>query len=176
MNHDVERSSNVVIDETPFANDSVQRATGRSQRTIDMALSAHFGKSIEMQYLELDSASEEKNSGCVLANLLSQSLAVYVELEKTHWHLRLNSAGHVVNVESERTTEIAREVCTISLRLIASMSRLQRVLNPNFSPECAALFAAVEQKIAENRELASDRQFAPPGAHCDCRVPRAKQG
>ena len=135
-----------------------------------MALSAHFGKSIQMQW------PEEKNSGCVLANLLSQSLAVYVELEKTHWHLRLNSASHAVNVESERSTEIAREVCTISLRLIASMSRLQRVLNPNFSPECAALFAAVEEKIAENRELVSERQFASRGANCDCRVPGAQQG
>src|ERR1700739_362899 len=170
MKHDLERSSNVLIDEIPSATDSAPRATDRSQRTLEMALSAPFGKSIQMQW------PEEKNSGCVLANLLSQSLAVYVELEKTHWHLRLNRPGHAVNVECERPTEIAREVCTISLRLIASMSRLQRVLNPNFSPECAALFAAVEEKIAENRELASDRQCAPPGAHCDCRVPRAKQG
>jgi hypothetical protein len=127
-----------------------------------MALSAHFGKSIQMQYLEHDSPSEEQNSGCVLANLLSQSLAVYVELEKTHWHLRLHPASHAVNFESEGPTEIAREVCTISLRLIASISRLQRVLDPNFSPECAALFAAVEEKIAEICELASERQFDPP--------------
>jgi hypothetical protein len=126
-----------------------------------MALSAHFGKAIKMRYLEHDSPSEEKNSGCVLANLLSQSLALYVELEKTHWHLRLNPAGEAVNFESEGPTEIAREVCTISLRLIASISRLQRVLEPNFSPECAALFAAVEEKVAENCELASQRQYDP---------------
>ena len=124
-----------------------------------MALSAYFGESIQMQYLEHNSPSEEKNSGCILANLLSQSLAVYVELEKIHWHLRLNPAGHAVNVESEGPTEIAREVSTISLRLIASISRLQRVLDPNFSPECAALFAAVEGRIAEISELASGRRY-----------------
>jgi hypothetical protein len=140
-----------------------------------MTLTTHFGKSIRMQYLERDSPSEEKNSGCVLANLLGQSLAVYVELEKTHWHLRLNSPGRAGNFESEGATEIAREVCTTSLRLIASISRLQRVLDPNFSPECAALFAAVDEKIAEICELASERQFASPGAHCDSCVPRAEQ-
>jgi len=127
-----------------------------------MARSAHLGKSIQVQYLKHNSPSEAKNSGCVLANLLSQALAVYVELEKTHWHLRLDSAGRAVNVESEGPAEIAREVCAISLRLIASMSRLQRVLDPNFSPECAALFAAVEEKIAENCELASEWQYDPP--------------
>jgi hypothetical protein len=125
-----------------------------------MTLSAQFGKSIRKQYLEPCSSFDEKNSGCVLANLLSQSLAVYVELEKTHWHLRLNPAGHA-DVESEGPTEIARDVCTISLRLIASISRLQRVLDPNFSPECAALFAAVEEKIAEICELAGGRQYGP---------------
>jgi hypothetical protein len=125
-----------------------------------MALSAHIGKSTKMR-LEHDSPCEENNSGCVLANLLSQSLALYVELEKTHWHLRLNPPGHGVNFESEGPTEIAREVCTISLRLIASISRLQRVLEPNFSPECVALFAAVEEKVAENCELARERQCDP---------------
>jgi hypothetical protein len=116
-----------------------------------MARSPHFGKSILMQYLEHD--SPEKNSGCVLANLLGQSLAVYVEAEKTHWHLRLNHAGRAVHFGSERPTEIAREVCATSLRLLASISRLQRVLDPNFSPECAALLATVEERIAENCEL-----------------------
>jgi hypothetical protein len=126
-----------------------------------MALSVHLGESIQMQYLEHAASSEVKVSGCALANLLSQSLSVYVELEKTHWHLRLNSSGHAVNFESESPTEIAREVCTISLRLIASISRLQRALEPTFSPECAALFAAVEDKIAEIYELAIERQAAP---------------
>ena len=124
-----------------------------------MVVSAYFGNSTQMRQLEHDSPSEENNSGCVLANLLSQSLAVYVELEKAHWHLRLNKAGHAVNFQSEGgPAEIAREVCTISLRLIASISRLQRVLDPNVSAESAALCAVVEKKIAENRELASDRQ------------------
>ena len=141
-----------------------------------MALSAHFGKAIKMRYLEHDSPSEEKNSGCVLANLLGQSLAVYVEAEKTHWHLRLNHAGRAVHFGSERPTEIAREVCATSLRLLASISRLQRVLDPNFSPECAALYAAVEEKIAEICGLASERQFASPEAHCDSCVPRTKRG
>jgi hypothetical protein len=129
------------------------------RRTMDMAVSVHFGNSTQMRHMEHDSPSEENNSRCVLANLLSQSLAAYVELEKAHWHLRLNKAA--VNFESERPTEIAREVCTISLRLIASISRLQRVLDPDVSPECAALCAVVEEKIAENRELASDRQYDP---------------
>jgi len=127
-----------------------------------MALSVHLGESIQMQYLEHAASSEAKVSGCALANLLSQSLSVYVELEKTHWHLRLNSSGHAVNFESESPTEIAREVCTISLRLIASISRLQRVLEPNFSPECAALFAAVEDKITEMYELEIEGQSDPP--------------
>ena len=123
-----------------------------------MALSTAFGKSIQVQDLEHASSSEEKSSGCVLANLINQSLSMYVELEKAHWHLRLNPPGHAVNFESAGPTDIAREACAISLRLIASMSRLQRVLDPNFSPECAALFSAVEEKIAEIRELASERQ------------------
>jgi len=127
-----------------------------------VALSAHFGRSIQMQYLEHDSLSDEQNSGCVLANVLSQSLAVYVELEKTHWHLRLNPAGHAAHFESDRPTQIAREVCTTSLQLIASISRLQRVLDPNFSPECAALFAVVEETIAELCELAGETQFDSP--------------
>ena len=126
-----------------------------------MAVSAHFGNSPQMRHVGHDSPSEENHSGCVLANLLSQSLAAYVDLEKTHWHLRLNKTGHAVDFQSEGPTEIAREVCTISLRLIASISRLQRVLDPNVGPECAALCAVVEEKIAENRELASDRQYDP---------------
>ncbi len=116
---------------------------------MDMALSIPFGKSIQVKYLGHDSSPEEKNSGCALANLISQSLSMYVELEKTHWHLRLNPASHTVSSESTGPSEIAKEVCTISLRLIASISRLQRALDPNFNPECAALFAAVEEKIAE---------------------------
>ena len=124
-----------------------------------MALSIPFDKSIQMQYLEHDGPSEDKNSGCVLADLMSRSLSMYVELEKTHWHLRLNPARHTVNFESARPSEVAREVCAISLRLIASISRLQRVLNPDFSPECAALFAAVQEKVAEICELQSERQF-----------------
>jgi hypothetical protein len=127
-----------------------------------------------MQYLEHDSLSGEQKSGCVLANVLNKSLAVYVELEKTHWHLRLNPAGNAAHFESDSPTEIARQVCAISLRLIASISRLQRVLDPNSSPECAALFAAVEEKIVANCELASEKHFVLPGAHCDSRVPRAK--
>jgi hypothetical protein len=124
-----------------------------------MVVSAHCGNSTEMRYMEHDSPSEENKSGCALANLLSQSLAMYVELENIHWHLRLDQAGHAANFQSQGSTEIAREVCTISLRLIASISRLQRVLDPNVSAECAALCAVVEEKIAENHELASDRQF-----------------
>jgi hypothetical protein len=128
---------------------------------MDMAVSAYFGNSPQMRHMEHDSPSEENNSGCVLANLVSQSLAVYVELEKAHWHLRLNKAGNAVNAQSEGPTEIAREVCMISLRLIASISRLQRVLDPNVSAVCAALCAVVEEKIAENREFGSDRQYDP---------------
>jgi hypothetical protein len=128
---------------------------------MDMAVSAYFGNSPQMRHMEHDFPFEENNSGCVLANLVSQSLAVYVELEKAHWHLRLNKAGHAVSAQSEGPTEIAREVCTISLRLIASISRLQRVLDPNVGAECAALCAVVEEKITENREFVSDRQYDP---------------
>ena len=124
-----------------------------------MALSAQFGKSIQMQHMERLDPSEEADSGCVLANLLNQSLSVYVELEKTHWHLRLNQPSHAHNAEADGLVEIAGEVCATSLRLIASISRLQRVLDPSLSPECAALLAAVQEKIAEICELASDRQF-----------------
>jgi hypothetical protein len=131
-------------------------------RTIDMALSAQFANSIQMQHWEHDSSSEEKISGCALANLLGQSLAMYVELEKIHWHLRLDPAGQAVEFDSEGPAKIASEVSTNSLRLIASISRLQRALSPSFSPECAALFAAVEEKIAEICELASVRQYDPP--------------
>ena len=126
-----------------------------------MAASAYFGNSPQMRHMEHESPYDENNSGCVLANLLSRSLAVYVELEKVHWHLRLNKAWDAVNAQSECPTEIAREVCAISLLLIASISRLQRVLDPNVSAECDALCAVVEEKIAENFELASDRQYDP---------------
>ena len=87
---------------------------------------------------------------------------MHVDLEKAHWHLRLGTRHtHAVNAPSETSMEIAREVCTISLRLIASISRLRCVLDPNVSPECAALCAVVEEKIAENCEFASDRQYDP---------------
>jgi hypothetical protein len=46
-----------------------------------MVVSAHFGNLRKMRYMEHDSPSEENKSGCAPANLLSQSLAVYVELE-----------------------------------------------------------------------------------------------
>jgi len=124
-----------------------------------MALSTAFDKSLQVKYMEHDSPSEEKDSGCVLAILMSQSLSMYVELEKTHWHLRLNPAGHAVNLESARPMEIAREASTISLQLVSSISRLQRVLDHNVGPECAALFVAVEEKIAEICELESEKPF-----------------
>lgn len=127
-----------------------------------MALSAQLGKSIQMPHMERGAPSGDTDSGCVLANLLNQSLSVYVELEKTHWHLRLNQPGHARNTESNGPVEIAGEVCTISLRLIASISRLQRVLDPNFSPECAAFLAAVQQKIAEICELGGEKHYEPP--------------
>jgi len=125
-----------------------------------MALSAHLGKSIQMRSPEDARWIVEKNPGCALASLMSQSLAVYVELEKTHWHLRLNSTGHAASLELGDPTEIAREASTISLRLIASMSRLQRVLNPNFSLEYAALFATIQEKLTEIYELGN-------GSECD---------
>ena len=127
-----------------------------------MALSAQYGKSIQMQLMKRRAPSEDPDSGCVLANLLNQSLSVYVELEKTHWHSRLNQPGYVCNAESDGPVEIAGEVCTISLRLIASISRLQRVLDPNFSPECAAFLAAVQENIAEICELGGEKRYEPP--------------
>jgi hypothetical protein len=127
-----------------------------------MALSAQFGNLPQMQYLERQSLLKREYSGCVLADLLSQSLSVYVELEKTHWHLRLNQTGHVGNFDSESPVEVAREVCTTSLRLIASISRLQRVLDPTFNTECAALLGTVQDKIAEICELANERQSELP--------------
>jgi hypothetical protein len=124
-----------------------------------MAFSTAFDKSIQVQYVERNYLSEEKGSECLLANLMSRSLSMYVELEKTHWYLRLNPAADAVNLESARPIEIAREASAISLQLVSSIYRLQRVLDPNVSPECAALFAAVEEKIAEIFELASDQPF-----------------
>src|ERR1700739_2088261 len=123
-----------------------------------MGLSAHFGNSIQMWHSEHDPGSVDKNPGWMLASLMSQSLVVYVELEKIHWHLRLNTTGHAAHLEFDDPTEIAREACTVSLQLIAFISRLQRVLNPNFSPECAALFAAIKDKLAEICELADGSQ------------------
>ena len=131
----------------------------QGEGSIDMAVSTPFGKSIQVQHLEHAPSSEPNNAGCVLANLMRQSVAMYVELEKTHWHLRLNPPRHKVSVECAGPTEVAREVCTISLRLIASISRLQHALDPSVSPECAALFAAVQEKIAEVCELSGEKQF-----------------
>jgi len=62
---------------------------------MDRAVSAYFGNSTQKRHMEHDSPSEENNSGCVLANLLSQSLAVYVELEKAHRHLRLSVSPRI---------------------------------------------------------------------------------
>jgi hypothetical protein len=126
-----------------------------------MALSAQFGKSIQVQQMERRAPSEDTNSGCVFASLLNHSLSLYVELEKTHWHLRLNQPGDAPNAEPDGPVEIAGELCTISLRLIASISRLQRVLDPNFSPECAAFLAAVQEKIADICELAGEKHDEP---------------
>jgi hypothetical protein len=126
-----------------------------------MSLSAQFGKSVQVQHMERRAPFEDTVSGCVLASLLNHSLSLYVELEKTHWHLRLNQAGHAPNAEPDGPVEIAGEVCTISLRLIASVSRLQRVLDPNLSPECAAFLAAVQEKLAEICELAGEKHDVP---------------
>lgn len=126
-----------------------------------MAISKPFAKSVKLEYLDTESPSEERDSGCVLANLMRQSLSMYIELEKTHWHLRLNSADHADNFESAGPMEVAREVCTISLQLISSISRLQRVLEPNVNPDCAALSAAVQEKFAEVCELSSERRSTP---------------
>lgn len=127
-----------------------------------MAYSIYLGRSIQWKNLEQGFQSEGTTSECGLANLLSQSLTLYTEAEKTHWHLRLNQESQPVNSESERSIEIAREVCAISLRLISEISRLQRALYPNVGPECAELLTAVGEKIAENRELASERQSGSP--------------
>jgi hypothetical protein len=123
----------------------------------EMAHSTQFGESIRPQYLEHDPRPEGKIPGCGLANLLSQSLMLYLEAEKAHWHLRLNPAAQPVQTESGGSVEIAREVCAISLRLISGISRLQRVLHPNLGPECSALLTAIGEKIAENRELTTER-------------------
>ena len=122
-----------------------------------MTDSTHVGESIEQQYLEHGSQKEAGTPGCGLANLLCQSLALYLEAEKTHWHLRLNPAGPSDHFESGSSIELAREVCATSLRLISGISRLQRVLHPNLSPDCSALLTAIGEKIAENRELAGER-------------------
>lgn len=122
-----------------------------------MAHSIQFGESIQAEYLEPDSQSEAWLSGCGLASLLSQSVTLYLEAEKAHWHLRLNPASRPVHFESSDSVEIAREVCAISLRLISGISRLQRALHPKLSPECSALLAAIGEKVAENRELADAR-------------------
>jgi hypothetical protein len=84
---------------------------------------------------------------------------MHVELEKIHWHLRLSPESHAVSLESVSPIEIAREVSAISLQLVSSISRLQRVLDLKVSSECAALFAAVEEKIAEICALASEEVF-----------------
>jgi hypothetical protein len=124
-----------------------------------MAISTAINKSIDVQYMESNSLFRERDPGCLLASLMSQSLSMHVELEKIHWHLRLSHGSHAVSLESVSPVEVAREVSAISLQLVSSISRLQRVLDLKVSSECAALFAAVEEKIAEIFELASDQPF-----------------
>jgi hypothetical protein len=53
----------------------------------------------------------ERKSECGLANLLNQSLMLYLEIEKAHWHLRLNPPVQAGNFESEGSTEAASEWC-----------------------------------------------------------------
>jgi hypothetical protein len=122
-----------------------------------MTDSPQISESIETQYLENGSQSEVRIPGCELANLLSQSLTLYMEAEKAHWHLRLDPAAQSELLESGSSIEIAREVCATSLRLISGISRLQRSLHPSLSADCSALLTAIGEKIVENRELAGER-------------------
>lgn len=121
-----------------------------------MALSTAFDKSIHFQYIERSPLFPKRDSGCMFANLVSQSLSMYVELEKIHWHLRLSSSRDPISPESVSTIEIAREASAISLHLVSSISRLQSALDLDVSSECAAVLAAVEEKIAEICALASE--------------------
>jgi hypothetical protein len=122
-----------------------------------MSHSIQLGESIQAQYLEPDPQPEAWPSDCGFANLLHQSVTLYIEAEKAHWHLRLNAASQPVHFESVDSVEIAREVCATSLRLISGISRLQKALHPKLSAECAALLATIGEKVAENRELAGER-------------------
>ncbi len=126
-----------------------------------MALSTQVGKSILAEHSEHASQSEERNSGCELANLLNQSLMLYLEIEKTHWHLRLNPSNQTGSFEYEGSIETARELCAITLQLISRIARLERDLHPDMGPECTALLDAVADKIAENRGLAREGQHDP---------------
>ena len=115
-----------------------------------MALSTPFG----IQKQDMEFAWEGRVSGCDLASLLSEYLTLYLDVEKTHWHLRLAVAGPD-NFEPDRCTEMAREVCAVVLRIISGIARLQLAIHPDPEPECKTLLAAVAEKIAENRELAN---------------------
>lgn len=124
-----------------------------------MAISNTFDESIHAQHMERNSLLQTGDSGCLFANLMSQSLSMHVELEKIHWHLRLSHRSHAVSLESVSPIEIAREASAISLQLISSISRLQRVLDLKVSVECAELSAAVEEKIVEICTLAREQTF-----------------
>jgi hypothetical protein len=93
-----------------------------------------------------------KNSGDEFTDLLVRSLALYLSIEKLHWHLRLNigcSPG-----QSGVCAELAREASSESLRLIRRVSRLQQALQPTIVVELEELLAALSERQLQNIELA----------------------
>lgn len=93
-----------------------------------------------------------KNPEGEFIDLLDRSLALYLNIEKLHWHLRLNigcSSGQTGNC-----AELAREASLESLRLIGRISRLQQALQPGIAVELSELLAALFERQVQNLELA----------------------
>ena len=85
-------------------------------------------------------------------DLLDRSLALYLSIEKLHWHLRLNvgySSGQIGNC-----AEIAREASSESIRLIGRISRFHQALQPAVAVELSELLAALFERQVQNLELA----------------------
>ena len=116
-----------------------------------MATSGYLGEHAEAFNSNYALKFDGKNREVEFTDLLDRSLALYLSIEKLHWHLRLNigcSSGQIGSC-----AELAREASSESLRLIGRISRLQQALQPAVAVELSELLTALFERQEQNLEL-----------------------
>ena len=124
-----------------------------------MATSGYLSEHSESSTSTHSFRFDGKNPPGEFADLLDRSLALYLSIEKLHWHLRLNigcSHGQIGNC-----AELARQASSESLRLIGKISRLQQSLRPGIALEPAELSAALFERQVQNLELTHHTPYRP---------------